>query len=61
MDNLPDIRRQPQNCLKAESRKKCVAVHDWDGNIEGGLVIGDESMEEWIKFEGEPVSVSEQR
>lgn len=46
---------------KQSDLSKAVAVHDWDGHIDGALAIGDESMEEWLKFNGEPVSVSEQR
>lgn len=57
MDNLPDVRRQPPDHLTAESRQKSVGVTDWNDYIDGALMLGDESMEEWLKFEGEPVEV----
>jgi hypothetical protein len=60
MDNLPAVRRDPPDLLRADGRKK-VAVHDWDQHITGALAIGDESNEEWLKFDGEPVEVLSQQ
>lgn len=59
VENPPSVRLDPPDRLRAETPEKMVAVTDWDGQIEGGLAIGDESLEEWLKFEGEVCNVLE--
>lgn len=58
MSNLPTVRTHPPDMLWAEKRRECVAVTGWDGQISGALAIGDDSMDEWLKYEGEAVPVA---
>lgn len=51
MDKLPAIRNQPPDRLRAENSKKAIAVSAWTGKR--SIVIGDETKEEWITFDGE--------
>lgn len=58
MSELPAVRSGPPDRLWQAEKSEMVEVTDWDGNIDGGLAIGNETMDEWLKIEGlNPVDV----